>query len=58
VGDRVLDVFRKETTVVEIDPKSNHGLGKVKVRYDDGRELSLVLRGSGLSPLHGEKKNE
>jgi hypothetical protein len=58
VGDRVLDVYGKETTVVEIDSKSNHGLGKVKVRYDDGRELSLMLRSSGLRSLKGEKRNE
>ncbi len=32
VGERVRDLFRKETTVVEIAPKSNHRLGKVKVR--------------------------
>ena len=56
VGDRVLDLFRKETTVVEIDPKSNHGLGKVKVRYDDGREATFALVASGLSPIqHTEK---
>jgi len=53
VGDRVLDVYGKETTGVEIDPKSNHGLGKVKVRYDDGRKESFMLAGSGLSPRVG-----
>ena len=58
VGDRVLDVFRKETTVVEIDPKSNHGLGKVKVRYDDRREVAFILGSSGLSLLQGEKRDE
>jgi hypothetical protein len=56
VGDRVLDAFRKETTVTEIDPKSDHGLGKVKVRYDDGRELTFMLAASGLSPVLREKK--
>jgi len=50
VGDRVLDVFRKETTVVEIDPQSSHGLGKVRVRYDDGREASFMLAACGLTP--------
>ena len=54
--NQALDVFRKETTVVEIDLKSNHGIGKVKVRYDDGREVAFVLGGSGLSPIqHGER---
>lgn len=50
VGDRVVDAFHKEATVIEMDAKSNHGLGKVKVRYDDGREVSLMLAASGLSP--------
>jgi hypothetical protein len=57
VGDRVLDVFRKETTVVEIDLKSNHGLGKVKVRYDDGREVAFMLGGSGLTPIQHEERD-
>lgn len=55
VGDRVVDAFHKETTVVEIDPKSNHGLGKVKVRYDDGREVTFSLGASGLSPWSKQK---
>lgn len=58
VGDRVLDTFHKETTVVEIDPKSNHGLGRVKVRYDDGREASLMLAASGLTPLQHEEMSK
>jgi hypothetical protein len=51
VGDRVLDAYRKEATVIELDPKTNHGLGSVKVRYDDGRELSFALAASGLTPV-------
>ena len=58
VGDRVLDAYRKETTVVEIDPKSNHGLGRVRVRYDDGREMSFMLGASGLSPIQNKEKQE
>ena len=59
VGDRVLDTFGKETTVVEVDPRSNHGLGKVKVRYDDGREATFALGASGLSPLlNGKQSND
>jgi hypothetical protein len=56
VGERVLDAFHKETTVTEIDSKSNHGLGKVKVRYDDGREMSFMLAASGLSPVLDKEK--
>ena len=51
VGDRVVNPFHKEATVIELDPKSNHGLGKVKIRYDDGLEASFTLVASGLSPV-------
>jgi hypothetical protein len=58
VGDRVVDTFHHIATVIEIDPKSNHGLGKVKVRYDDGRETSSMLVAPGLSPVRqGEKES-
>jgi hypothetical protein len=55
VGDRVLDAFRRETTVIAIDPDSNHGLGKVSVRYADCREASFTLAASGLTPLEHEE---
>jgi hypothetical protein len=48
-GDRVSDAFHRIATVIEIDTKSTHGLGKVKIRYDNGREVSLMLAASGLS---------
>jgi hypothetical protein len=57
IGDRVFDVFRKEATVVELDPKANHGLGNVKIRYDDGRELSFMLVASGLCPKDSQQAN-
>jgi hypothetical protein len=58
VGDRVVDTFHRIATVVEIDPKSNHGLGKVRVRYDDGRETSSMLVAPGLSPIQrAEREN-
>jgi hypothetical protein len=56
VGDRVVDTFQRIATVVEIDPKSNHGLGKVKVRYDDGREINSMLVAPGLSPIQNSAK--
>lgn len=55
-GDRVLDAFNKEATVIEIAPRSNHGLGKVRVRYDDGREAAFMLAASGLTPIDEKKK--
>ena len=51
VGDRVLDAFHKEITVIEINSKSDHGLGRVKGRYDDGREATFMLAASGLRPI-------
>jgi len=56
VGDTVLDVFGKETTVIEIDAKANHGLGRVRVRYSDGREGAFALAASGLKCIdrHGD----
>lgn len=58
VGDRVLDVYGKTATVAEIDPKSNRNLGKVTVRYDDGRELSFMLAASGLKLAEHPQKTE
>ena len=57
VGDRVVDAFHQIATVIEIDPKSNHGLGKVKVRYEDGREVSSMLVAPGLSPIQDSAKD-
>lgn len=56
VGDRVVDAFHKEATVVELDPKSNHGLGRVKIRYDDGREASFMLVASGFSLVQNTER--
>lgn len=54
IGDRVLDVYGKEAIVLHIDSKSNHNMGKVTIRYDDGREVSFALIASGLRPLESE----
>lgn len=56
VGDRVRDAYGKEALVVEIDGKANHGLGRVRVKYDDGRELAMALAASGLSRVEGDAK--
>ena len=52
VGERVHDLYYREATVVAIDPRSNHGLGSVRIRYDDGREVAFALAASGLSSLN------
>ena len=51
VGDRVVNAFGREATVVEIDPKANHGLGRVKVCYEGGQEAAFALAASGLTPV-------
>ena len=43
VGDRIVDVWGKPATIVAIDLYAIHGLGSVKLRYDNGRELTLAL---------------
>lgn len=55
VGDRVLDIYAKPATVIHIDAASNQNLGKVIVRYDDGREVSFALVASGLRPLQSSQ---
>jgi hypothetical protein len=37
--------------VVAIDGAANHGLGRIVVRYDDGRELTFMAAGHGLEPV-------
>ena len=43
VGDHILDVWGHSAVVAAIDLKANHGLGAVKLRYDNGRELTFAL---------------
>jgi hypothetical protein len=48
-GERVQD-FRGQTgTVLEVDPQAEHGLGRIRVKFDDGRELSFALAAHGLT---------
>lgn len=47
VGDRVRDTFGLGT-VIAIDRRADHGLGRVAVRYDDGREAQMALVAHGL----------
>lgn len=54
VGDRVTDVFHREATVVRIDRTG--AMGKVTIRYDDGREASFALIASGLNPFERRER--
>jgi len=50
VGDRVRDVFgdRNPATITKIDLNADHGMGRITVRYDDGRIGHHVAISHGL----------
>jgi hypothetical protein len=50
-GDRVRDFRGQMGTVTAIDVHADHGLGRIVVRLDDGRELTLAAIAHGLEPL-------
>ena len=49
VGDRVRDYSGREAVVVAIDLKAEHGMGHVRVRFDDGHELTYAALAHGLT---------
>ena len=51
INARVQDAFGAKGVVVFMDPHANHGMGVVRVKYDDGRCASFALIASGLSGL-------
>jgi hypothetical protein len=51
VGDRVRDARHREGQIMAIDLKAEHGLGIIRVRFDDGRELALAAAAHGLQRL-------
>ena len=51
-GQRVRDFRGQMGTVVAIDAQANHGMGRVEVRFDDGRELTFSAVAHGLEPVH------
>ena len=51
VGDRVRDTWGNEHTVIQIDPKAEHGTGLIRTRRDDGTELGHMMYAHGLSPV-------
>ncbi len=55
VGDRVRDRSGSMGTVLEVDSGANHGLGQVRVRFDDGRELAVALENAQLEKVQGPK---
>ena len=55
VGDRMLDAWQRECTVLEIDSQAEHGLGKVVVRYDNNKVITYALVDE---PLHRANKKD
>lgn len=53
VGQRV-HFFGQEGVVVAIDVAANHGLGRIEVRFDDGRVLAFTAVAHGLEPAPGD----
>ena len=51
VGDRVLDPWCNEHTVIKIDPKAEHGMGLIVTRSDKGMEIGHALGCHGLEPI-------
>jgi hypothetical protein len=51
VGDRVRDSWGNEHTVIQIDPRAEHGLGVIRTRRDNGSELAHIMIAHGLKPV-------
>jgi hypothetical protein len=50
-GQRVRDFRGQLGTVVAIDVWANHGMGRIEVRFDNGRELTFSAVAHGLEPV-------
>ena len=48
-GHRVKDVWGNEGVVVAVDLEAEHRLGRVRVHFDDGRELEFTAVAHGLT---------
>jgi hypothetical protein len=57
-GQRVKDVYGREAVVTSVNAEQPSGLGKISIRYGDGRELHFALVACGLTPLNSEKAPE
>jgi hypothetical protein len=51
IGDRVRNTWGREGTVVHIDPRAQHGLDLVRIRFDDGREFDYAAVAHDLEPV-------
>jgi len=53
VGDRVRDAWGNVGSVTEIDVRAERGLGRIAVRFDDGRLSSAAAVAHGLERADG-----
>jgi len=51
VGDKVLDPWGNEHTVLAIDPKAGHGMGVIRTQRKDGTEHAHAMIAHGLKPI-------
>jgi len=52
VGDRVVDAWGFEHTIISIDPEANHGMGRIRSRRsNDGTEHSYAVIAHGFKPV-------
>jgi hypothetical protein len=51
VGQRVQTPWGRPATVVGIDPDADWGMGRIEIKYDDGRTATTSCMTHGLSPL-------
>jgi hypothetical protein len=54
-GQRVKDVYGREAVVIAVTAGAPSGLGKISIRYENGKEVHFALVASGLTPLTSEK---
>lgn len=54
-GDRVRDPWQGEGAVLSVDVAANHGLGLVRVRWDDGREVAYTAVAHGLKRVEASE---
>jgi hypothetical protein len=45
VGDKVSMLYRTGGIVIEVDPRGNHGAGRITVRFPDGAEFGGMFEG-------------
>jgi hypothetical protein len=58
VGDRVTNLAGETATVVFINRRANYGYGRVRVRFDDGREPTFPLFAHNLAKVDPGKHPE